>query len=128
MKIHAIALALLAVNALPAMAEVPPAANVNADNTAINKRDAGNNTLTPADQSRGSQRDVDLTRSIRQMVTNDKSLSAKAHNVKIITINGIATLRGPVENAAERTKVAQLAANVVGGAKYVRNQIEVKAP
>ncbi len=97
-----------------------------ADNTGINKRDANSQTLTPADQARGSDRDVELTRKIRQMIVKDESLSMNADNVKIITLNGVTTLRGPVGSTAEKTKVERLAAKVVG-AKAVRNELEVKA-
>lgn len=36
------------------------------------------------------------TAKIRKAITADKTLSTYAHNVKIITLNGTVTLKGPV--------------------------------
>ena len=49
-----------------------------------------------------------------------------AKNVKIITENGVVTLRGPVMNGAEKTKIVELAKTHAGTAK-VEDQLEVKA-
>ena len=95
------------------------------DNTEKNVRDRDDRTLTPGDQS-SDPADVELTRRIREAVVADKSLSTNAHNVKIITINGMVTLRGPVSSAQEKTKVAATAQNVAG-TKKVDNQLEVAA-
>ena len=48
-----------------------------------------------------------------------------ATNVKIITANGVVTLRGPVNTAAEKAKIGELAKKNAGKAK-VDNQLEVK--
>ena len=56
---------------------------------------------------------------------HEDSLSMTAKNVKIITQNGVVTLRGPVKNAAEKAKIAQLAESAAGQAK-IENQLEVK--
>lgn len=93
------------------------------DNTAMNKRDAEGKTLTPMDQTRGSDADLALTAKIREVVTDDDSLSVKAQNVKIITLKGMTTLRGPVETMAEKSRVEQLARRA--GAKNINNQLEV---
>src|SRR5262247_1894418 len=66
------------------------------DNTSHNVRDRSGNTLTPGDQS-SDKAYMDLTRHIRKAVVADKSLSTTAHNIKIITVNGVVTLRGPVK-------------------------------
>jgi len=97
------------------------------DNTAVNKRDKNDASLTPMDQAKGSRRDVELTREIRQMLMKDKSMSSDAKNVKIITLSGMATLRGPVDTAEEKMRVGKHAAKVMGGAAHVDNQLEVKA-
>ena len=55
----------------------------------------------------------------------DDSLSMTAKNVKIITENGMVTLRGPVKSQAEKSKIAQLAKSAAGQMK-VDNQLEVK--
>lgn len=95
------------------------------DNTGKNVRDRDEKTLTPGDQS-SNEADVELTRRIREAVVDDKSLSTSAHNIKIITINGIVTLRGPVASAQEKTKIAETAQKLAG-TKQVENQLEVAA-
>lgn len=95
----------------------------DADNTALNKRDADAKTITPMDQTRGSEADLALTAKIREVITDEDSLSIKAQNVKIITLKGITTLRGPVETMAEKAKVEQLARRA--GARSINNQLEV---
>lgn len=98
----------------------PPAA----DNTALNKRDRDDLTLTPGDQG-NSEPDRQMTRQIRRAITQDDELSTTAKNIKIITVDGKVTLRGPVKSEAEREKIATLARNAAGGAT-VDNQLEVK--
>jgi hyperosmotically inducible periplasmic protein len=95
-----------------------------ADNTKKNERDRSGETTTSGDQS-NSQEDVKITAAIRRAVVGDHSLSATAKNVKIITANGLVTLRGPVKNDAEKAKIAELAQSAAGNAK-INNQLEVK--
>ena len=95
-----------------------------ADNTRKNQRDRSGETTTSGDQS-NSQEDVKITAAIRRAVVRDNSLSTTAKNVKIITANGMVTLRGPVKNDAEKTKIAELAQSAAGNAK-IDNQLEVK--
>jgi osmotically-inducible protein OsmY len=106
---------------LSALAQDTPAA----DNTSKNQRDRSGETATSGDQS-NSQEDVKITAAIRRAVVGDKSLSMTAKNVKIITANGTVTLRGPVNNDEEKTKIAELAQSAAGNAK-IDNQLEVKA-
>ena len=99
------------------------AAPVAPDNTEINRRDDSSNTLTPADQS-NSKADLRISSAIRNAIVNsDASVIAK--NVKIITISGDVTLRGPVQNQAEKDTIARVAAGVAGVRK-VTNLLEVK--
>ncbi|WP_347989985.1 BON domain-containing protein [Methylomonas sp. AM2-LC] len=68
-----------------------------------------------------------ITAHIREAVIKDKALSVDAHNAKIVTINGVVTLRGPVETQAESEKLQKICTetpNVV----QVDNQLEIKAP
>ena len=117
--------------ALPAVAvaaeENAPAAAAQqpADNSGKNVRDRDDATLTPADQAKGSDADVKTTQQIRKAVVDDDSLSMNAHNVKIITLGGMVTLRGPVDSPAEKAKVVQIAAQHAGGANKVTDQLEV---
>jgi len=102
------------------------AANSELENTERNVRDSGNATLTPEDQKETSA-DIKITAAIRRAVVKNKSLSLDAHNAKIITRNGVVTLRGPVENAAEQNKLQSIARKT-RGVKQVDNQLEPKTP
>jgi len=53
-------------------------------------------------------------------------MSTLAKNVKIIAINGVVTLRGPVNTAAEKETIGQLAAAATGVQK-VDNLLDVKS-
>ena len=106
--------------AVPVWAEQP-----DADNTGKNVRDREDKTLTPMDQG-GSAQDRELTAAIRKAIVDDDSLSTNAHNVKIVTIDGVVTLRGPVKTPAEKAAVAA-AAEKAKGVKRVDNQLEVEA-
>ena len=113
----------------PVLAENQPhprlLAQTTPDNTGKNVRDRDDKTLTPGDQS-SDKADVELTRRIREAVVGDNSLSTNAHNVKIITINGMVTLRGPVASAEEKAKIAATAQKLAGK-KQVENHLEVAA-
>jgi hyperosmotically inducible periplasmic protein len=95
------------------------------DNTGRNVRDRGD-TVTSGDQSE-SKADRTTTQKIRQAVVADDSLSMMAHNVKIITVDGGVTLRGPVKTDGERTTIGAMAEQVAGAGK-VQNQLEVAPP
>ncbi len=114
----------------PSRAEQEPAMQLAADsaleNTQRNVRDKDNTTLTPEDQKE-TKKDIKITAHIRQKVVRDKSLSVNAQNAKIISRNGVVTLRGPVESAAESTKLQKIAEKTRGVVK-VDNQLENKAP
>jgi osmotically-inducible protein OsmY len=77
-----------------------------------------------ADQQKTNASDQAITRGIRKSIMSDKSLSTYAHNVKIITQNGIVTLRGPVRSDEEKATVESKAA-AVAGQENVTSQIEV---
>lgn len=96
------------------------------ENTERNVRDKGDKTLTPEDQLE-NEADVKITADIRKAITDDESLSTNAHNVKIITRNGMVTLRGPVNSVEERTKL-QAIAQKTPGVSMVHNELEIKAP
>jgi hyperosmotically inducible periplasmic protein len=102
------------------------AASSALENTERNVRDKGDTTLTPEDQKE-TKKDVKITAKIRQAVVRDKSLSVNAQNVKIITRNGVVTLRGPVESKKESKKLKKIAKHTPGVVK-VDNQLEIKAP
>jgi hyperosmotically inducible periplasmic protein len=95
----------------------------DADNTGTNVRDRDDAAVTPGDQG-SSDTDLRLTREIRRAVTDDDALSVNAQNVKIVTRDGVVTLRGPVDSPQEKDQVAAKAA-AVSGVKRVDNQLEV---
>lgn len=103
-----------------------PPPNSNLENTERNVRDSGGATLTPEDQG-ANRGDREITAAIRRTIVKDKSLSLNAHNAKIITRNGVVTLRGPVKNAAEKNTLQSIAKKI-RGVKQVDNQLEIKAP
>jgi len=97
---------------------------VDANNTATNQRDRSGETKTSGDQSNTSA-DLQITQAIRRGLMKDDNLSSDAKNIKVITANGQVTLRGPVNNAREKTKVEQIAKSAAGGAQIV-DQLDVK--
>lgn len=129
MKRNAAALALGAMIALfgaSAHAVDLPAARADdapADNSARNVRDRADSALTSGDQS-SAPADIAITTEVRRAVVADPDLSVNAQNVKIITVGGVVTLRGPVESAVEKASVAAKAQKVAGVTK-VDNQIEI---
>ena len=84
------------------------AASSALENTEVNVRDKDNTTLTPEDQKE-TESDIKITADIRQAIIKNKSLSVDAQNVKIITRNGVVTLRGPVETKKESKKLKKIA-------------------
>jgi osmotically-inducible protein OsmY len=80
--------------------------------------------MTPADQSE-SKGDLKITQDIRKSLVADKELSVNAHNVKVITVDGTVTLRGPVDSDAEKSAVAAAAEKIAGATKVV-DELEVK--
>lgn len=99
----------------------------NSDNKAMQMkggdRDRSDEPLTPMDQS-NDKRDIELTANIRQLITQDKSLSVNAHNVKVISSGGKVTLRGSVDSAQERSKVMAIVQKAAG-VSAVDNQLEI---
>ncbi|MSV31208.1 MAG: BON domain-containing protein [Bryobacterales bacterium] len=96
------------------------------DNTKINKRDNAADAVTAGMQS-NKKEDLDLVRKIRRGVTADKSMSTYARNVKIITRDGVATLRGPVKSAAEKMAIETIAKRIAGDTK-VESHLEIVPP
>jgi osmotically-inducible protein OsmY len=91
------------------------------DNSAKNKAHS-----QTADQQSEETSDRMLTKKIRQSLVADKSLSTYGHNVKIISKDGMVTLKGPVHSEEEKSTIASKAAEVAGGPDKVTNQLTVK--
>jgi osmotically-inducible protein OsmY len=97
----------------------------DADNTGKNVRDREERTVTPMDQS-NKKEDLDVTANIRKALMDDDTLSTNGRNVKIITRDGIVTLRGPVDSDQERVAIARTAQSIAG-VRRVDNQLEINA-
>jgi hyperosmotically inducible periplasmic protein len=97
--------------------------DTNADNTGKNKRDKDDQSVTATDQS-NDPADLKITADIRKMVVGDDSLSMMGKNVKIVTMGGVVTLRGPVETEKEKATIESHAKQA--GAKKITNQLEIK--
>ncbi|MGD0119223.1 MAG: BON domain-containing protein [Candidatus Binatus sp.] len=97
--------------------------NTAPDNSAVNQRDRDQQNLTPIDQSNKPE-DVKMTREIRRAIVKDDQLSMDAKNVKIITVDGAVTLRGPVKTEQEKADIAAKAAQLAGDSN-VHNELEV---
>jgi osmotically-inducible protein OsmY len=99
---------------------VPCFAQTQPDNTAQNKDQA-----TTADSQSHAKSDRAITRKVRKAIVADKSLSSYAHNVKIVTVNGAVTLKGPVRSDEEKQKIQADAASAVS-ADAITNELTVK--
>jgi hyperosmotically inducible protein len=109
-------------NAAAAPTDRSSAGSADAANSGVNTRDRNSAELTPMDQG-GSASDRKITQQIRQDLMKDNSLSFTAKNVKVITINGKVTLRGPVKSEAERSAIEAAARRAASGG--VDSQLEI---
>jgi len=95
-----------------------------ADNTAVNKRDRKDQSPS-ADKAKDNSSDREVMKHIRKDVVDDKSLSTYAHNVKIVSVNGKVTLRGPVRSEEEKRAIEEHAKKYAGD-QNVTNELTVK--
>jgi len=95
------------------------------DNSAQNERDRNHATLTPMDQS-NKPGDIEISKRIRSALVADDQLSTEAKNVKIITIDGAVTLRGPVKSDQEKATILAKATQLAGNTQ-VHDELEVEA-
>jgi hyperosmotically inducible protein len=93
------------------------------DNTKQNK----NQTNPSADQQKMNAADRELTRKIRKAIHDDSNLSTYAHNIKIISQNGKATLPGPVRSDEEKANI-EAKAVAAAGQDNVSNELQVAPP
>ena len=93
------------------------------DNSAVNARDRNDQTKTAGDQAE-NEADRTISQNIRKELSADDSLSTNGKNVKIITMDGKVTLRGPVKSDAEKSAIAGKTQQVAG-VKNVDNQLEI---
>src|SRR5262245_28432714 len=98
-------------------------AAIEPDKSRRNFRDRNEKTKTAENQSE-NEADRRISQNIRAVLRADDSLSTNAKNVKIITIQGMVTLRGPVKNEKEKNAIEAKAKSVTG-VKSVDNQLEI---
>jgi osmotically-inducible protein OsmY len=120
--LFAIALSAAVLTSAPPLATASQdAAPAKADNAKKNKEE---NKGVTADQQKESKSDRETTRKIRRAVVKDKSLSIRAHNVKISTTDGKVTLKGPVKTEMEKSTIEKIAEGIVGKGN-ITNELEV---
>ena len=78
-----------------------------------------------ADSQSNAKADRQITANVRKAILADKDLSTYAHNIKIITVNGAVTLKGPVKSEDEKQKIGSDTASVVS-ADQITNELTVK--
>ena len=117
------AMAMAVLFTIPVWASPQTPAQTPADNTKVNQRDRNDSEAT-ADKQKENSTDRQLTQQIRKALVKDKSLSTYAHNVKVISQNGMVTLKGPVKSEEEKQAIEAKAAQIAGADK-VTNQLEV---
>lgn len=76
------------------------------------------------DQSQGTNQDVELTRTIREELGKDDSLSSSAKNVEIISLDNSITLRGTVQSQNEKDQILNHARSVAG-TRSIKDEIKV---
>jgi hyperosmotically inducible periplasmic protein len=104
--------------------ESKPRSSFEADNTGRNVRERDTTELTPKDQS-NNEFDLQITKDVRQKLMADSDLSMNAKNVKVITQDGIVTLKGAVKNDAERQSIVDKAKSIAT-VKRVDDQLDVE--
>src|SRR5271166_490812 len=99
------------ISLLLSLASAPAAQDRQAapDNTKQNKSQG-----MTAENQKEDQADRTTSQEIRKAILADKSLSSYARNVKVITANGMVTLKGPVRSDKEKTAIEAKAAEVAG--------------
>ncbi len=90
-----------------------PVFNSSYDRSVSGTTGATAGAVTAQDQST-QQKDLEITREIRQGLMSKKDLSTRAHNLTIVSENGLVTLRGTVPTHEEKTTVEQMARGVSG--------------
>ena len=123
------ALVAFAAIAVLCLASTPlaPRALAQTDSTQTAPDNSKNNKdhAQTADNQSNSKTDRQISANIRKAILADKDLSTYAHNIKIITLNGAVTLKGPVKSEEEKQKIASDTASVVS-ADQITNALTVK--
>ncbi|MFV3409834.1 BON domain-containing protein [Bdellovibrio bacteriovorus] len=81
-------------------------------------------TTTKATDQGMNESDTTLTRSIREKINSDGSVSMMGKNITIVSQNGMVTLKGAVASQEEKKKISRIA-NEISGNK-VTDQMTVR--
>jgi hyperosmotically inducible protein len=129
LRVASIMLALGCLTLVPmASSAQTPFTAAAADSTRVKYR-VRNKADLVADQKREKREDEadrEIARGIRQSIMLDKVLFTHAPNVKIISQNGIVTLKGSVPSQKEKSAIEAKAAEIVGE-DGVLSQLEVQS-
>jgi hyperosmotically inducible periplasmic protein len=126
LRFTTVASAAIALSCLPGAPSAGQAfAQTGTTQTAPDNSKQNKNQAQTADDQTNAKSDRLITQKIRKAIMADKNLSTYAHNVKIVTVNGAVTLKGPVQSEEEKQKVASEAANAVSADK-ITNELTVK--
>jgi len=126
LRFTTVASAAIALSCLPgANSAMHGFAQTGTAQTAPDNSNQNKNHAQTADNQVNAKSDRVTTAKIRKAIMADKTLSTYAHNVKIITVDGAVTLKGPVQSDDEKQKVASEAASVVSADK-ITNELTVK--
>jgi hyperosmotically inducible protein len=114
-----------AIAALAFLCAFAPLSFASAQQTAPDNSQQNKNQSQNADNQSNSSADRMTTAKVRKAIIADKKLSTYAHNVKIITLDGQVTLKGPVKSEEEKQQVASDVTAVIS-ADNLTNQLTVK--
>lgn len=103
---------------------ITPTTGATSKTTTTTSQTAKTSSPSVMDQSSGTAQDVEVTRTIRESLSNSSALSTSAKNVEVVTLNNVITLRGAVASAAEKREVAKIAQGSAG-TRSVNNEITV---
>jgi osmotically-inducible protein OsmY len=78
----------------------------------------------PQTQAPAASTDSQMTSKVRQALMNDTTTQPVASNVRVSTKNGMVTLRGKVDNAADKDAVIAKAKSIAGDSN-VKDEITV---
>src|ERR1700733_14942615 len=73
--------------------------------TSPDNSNANSSHQKTADDQPNDSNDPAITAKVRKAIMADKSLSTYAHNIKIITMNGKVSLKGPVQSEEEKQRI-----------------------
>ena len=111
--------------ALAVLCSVPLAVAQASPQSAPDNSRQNQNNATTADSQSNTAADRATTAKVRKAIVEDKGLSTYAHNVKIITMNGQVTVKGPVKSEEEKQQVASDVTAVISADSFT-NQLTVK--